>query len=77
MASNKRAAILGLVERAWGSAGGESPTEEAIKQKAGGHETRSGKSSGGSTKSPGRALSGGRKGPRKPAPAPPPRGRKP
>ena len=74
MANKNRPAILGLVEKAWGSVGQEASSEDQISRESQANQntTRSGSSDKGySTKSPGRGVSGGRKGPRKPAPRPP------
>ena len=64
-------AILALVDAAWGSSG-TSPQEGSLsKGSSGGPQGYDTKPGGKSAKSPGGRLSGGRKGPRKPAPAPP------
>ena len=68
MAKTNRPAILGLVEKAWGSVGQEAGTEETLSSEA--HpDTQISRSGGGSGKAPGY---GGRKGQRK-APVKPPR----
>jgi len=78
MSKKNRPAILGLVEKAWGSVGQEAGVEDTIQ--AEGRSTQAGSRGSGSsdrgysTKSPGRGYGGGRKGPRKPAaPSRPPR----
>ena len=73
MSNKNRPAILGLVEKAWGSVGQEAAVESQIQsgRGSGQAETRSSSDKGYSTKSPGREIGGGRKGPRKPAPRPP------
>ena len=67
MAKAKRAVILGLVEKAWGSVGQEASSEETISRDS---QAQTSRSPGGSGKAPGY---GARKGQRKGPLAPPPR----
>jgi len=69
MAKKNRAAILGLVDKAWGLAGSGTPTEESIGGQASvGNQEINQQARGSGGKAPGY---GARKGVRKPAPRPP------